>query len=592
MNSHFDPAQAARDSVYVVGPHTYTLANAADCDETNFLVLGCHGSGNDHQKRVASMMDEKIRKLKADGKPLPKFILFLGDNIYEHGVNSPAPSSETKGFTECFVDVYKTEKRGELKEIPCFLVLGNHDYDFDVANASNPMHSTEIATKLASNQVARTYFSSMAKTITEKIKRFMGDELRPEELQTGWNMPYFFYSLIAGDTQVFCLDSNTFLHDYLTYKDGKVNADGLKLDAEGKPIEPHQINQAHWLKKEYALAQKSGRQIIFAQHHPLRVAAKRAFPKKFDSLHYLTSTEINALSKHLYGNDCPDIGLSYNQMLNDAFKQMGCYPDLLYAAHEHAISYTNTKTRDEKKPLVQFISGGGGGDKLDARHSYRDHPYLGMYQQHYGYSHITCNGKKKTFEIATHIDGLESPIKFIQDHHRPFIAMSENALLNELRYGVLAACKQYFNSLRDAEDKLIHEDPATAETTGYTIPGAKFVSAWSSFFVTQGQMFLSNVRDILFKDAGRKENNHIEDIHAYFIQHQLGSFKDAVTKLFEMTRTDCLPSRNLKGDTFYAILEGQIKASTKFTLDEIFAQVGLQGETKPELTQEKAEFSL
>lgn len=586
----FDPVKVSLDAIYVVGPQVYELANSTDDEETNFLVLGCHGSGNQHQHAVAEMMNEKVAGLKAAGQPLPKFILFLGDNIYDHGANSPAPSTEEKGFDECFHKVYKTTDRGEIKELPCFFVLGNHDYDFDVGNANNPMHSIEVATRLAANQVARSYFSTMVETVTEKIQRFVKPVLNPDEIKNNWNMPYFFYSLIAGNTQVFCLDSNTFLLDFLALKQGKVNESG-KEKSTGR------VNQAYWLQQEYIKAKASGKQIIFAQHHPLRVAAKRAFAKKYDSLHYLTNAQISDISKILYGKDAPNEGLSYNDMLNDAFKHMDAYPDLIYAAHEHAISYNNTKTRDADKPLVQFISGGGGGDKLDQRHSFRDQPYLGLYQQHYGYTHITCNGKNNTFSIDAHIEGLDYPIRFNEKNHRPLIVESDNKTLNNLRKAVLSACKEYFNALCDAERSLMqqyaNESQAGADdNSGYIFSGAKYLASMGVYLYAQGQMLVSNVKDMLFKDRGRAENNHIQDIHTYFCQHELGEFRKVVEELYKMTTPEKLPSRLTSKVNFYTLLEESVKKRTGFELDVIFAQAGLKQATTLSANEEAVGYSL
>jgi tartrate-resistant acid phosphatase type 5 len=81
-----------------------------------FYTLGDQGTGGKKQRKVAAAME---REAKKSGRP--DFVLLLGDNFYNNGVVSiNDPQWQAK-----FERIYNG---AQLKNIPFFAVLGNHDY--------------------------------------------------------------------------------------------------------------------------------------------------------------------------------------------------------------------------------------------------------------------------------------------------------------------------------------------------------------------------------------------------------------------------------------------------------------------------------
>lgn len=95
-----------------VGP----LERQEAADETlRFLVIGDSGSGGPAQLQVARAMEQRCQQY------LSRAILMLGDNFYQHGVESVNdPQWQTK-----VVEPYGSPC---LAQLPFYPVLGNHDY--------------------------------------------------------------------------------------------------------------------------------------------------------------------------------------------------------------------------------------------------------------------------------------------------------------------------------------------------------------------------------------------------------------------------------------------------------------------------------
>jgi hypothetical protein len=86
-----------------------TAPTAAPGDTIVFAALGDQGRTTPMQAAIA----KSVREACADRC---KFVLLMGDNLYEEGVASP----EDAARLECIVDSYPTDFK--------YLVLGNHDY--------------------------------------------------------------------------------------------------------------------------------------------------------------------------------------------------------------------------------------------------------------------------------------------------------------------------------------------------------------------------------------------------------------------------------------------------------------------------------
>ena len=103
-----DPAASHEIPAFAIPP-----ANPGVAYE-RFIVIGDTGTGRADQYKVAAAMAERANR---DGLA---FILMLGDNFYENGVQSvDDPQWKTK-----FEDVYADP----ALQVPVYAVLGNHDY--------------------------------------------------------------------------------------------------------------------------------------------------------------------------------------------------------------------------------------------------------------------------------------------------------------------------------------------------------------------------------------------------------------------------------------------------------------------------------
>src|SRR5690349_15663437 len=65
------------------GSRSYQLHEEKLSDQFSFFVLGCAGDGGGSQKAVADLMNQiAARPAK------PKFVIVLGDNFYDYGIDS------------------------------------------------------------------------------------------------------------------------------------------------------------------------------------------------------------------------------------------------------------------------------------------------------------------------------------------------------------------------------------------------------------------------------------------------------------------------------------------------------------------------
>lgn len=525
-----DTNEIARTAAEMIGPRVYELTGINQ-DPVRFFVIGCHGNGGDSQKETAALMDKIAKELEASGDPTPAFILFLGDNIYDYGVGKPSDD----GFNTCFHDVYNNPKLTFLSKLRSWMILGNHDVNMH-AKAFLGSYGSGTATGL--NQVAHTYYANSIEGITRKTTLFNNEKLLINDLPP-WNMPYSFYSIIAGHTQIFCLDSNTYLKDYVDlHTPGKV-VDGYQTEIrviDGKNVAVQRANQAAWFEKEYAKAKAAGKQIFLAQHHPLVVCGKRAFESKYDTGHYLTPTqkeELKAILKKQNPHCEPSD--SYNELLGQTYAQQNIQADMIFAAHEHFVSYYNdTELKANKPVLRQFTSGGGGGE-LHTRESYRDHPIVSLHQQHNGFGMMTCDpAYPKEFSLHVYTkEGLR--LEYNEASHRPVTESNEdnrNVPAEKLRDAVLRACDTYFEILKNeellqraAEKNTPPEAPAPDANPGLFSSFYNKVADAASAVATAAAHAYHNTVEHLFPDKIiKKERRIAQDLQAYFSQYKLADF--------------------------------------------------------------------
>lgn len=412
--------------LYSVGPHTYQLKNHHD--PARIFILGCQGDGLQGQMEVAKLMNQVAGNVPFD------FILGLGDNEYENG----SSSANSKGFETHFYKIYHSNELPNLRNAPFFMLLGNHDGNYH--KKSDLLKKSYLLNKVVGyvpqgkevekNQVLHTYLSDKHGSMNDKIELYKRDTLNLKTLQP-WNMPHFYYSIIIGSVQIFCINSNSYPKDYLTMlTDGKEDI----------------TNQAWWLKKEYLKAKSNNRKIILALHHPLYTEGKRAFPDDYDSYLYFSSEdELNSLNEYLGCNT-----KSYNELLKNIFTAQDMAFDLVLAAHDHYLSYYNNNLDQNAHTKLRQLKVGGGGGKLQTRVSAKEHPYVGCCVEQHGFSSLTFSPTqpdKFTIDIYS-VGGYH--LRFDQQNHFANRLQQADAV-ELLRQQALIACHDYLSQLKNEE---------------------------------------------------------------------------------------------------------------------------------------------
>jgi len=170
---------------------------------TKFVVIGDTGRGNVDQRRVAVAIRDLCAARGCD------FVLMLGDNIYDSGVESTDDPQWQLKFEMPYSDI----------DLPFYVALGNHDYGgkliVDVPGIGNEFDRGKI-------------------------------EVDYTQVSSKWTMPATHYTFTSGQVGFIVLDTNSILWDDTTYGD-----------------------QAAWLPS--ALAQVADKRWVFtAGHHPYR----------------------------------------------------------------------------------------------------------------------------------------------------------------------------------------------------------------------------------------------------------------------------------------------------------------------------------
>lgn len=406
-----DPTPKKTD--YINNPHDYFIK--METSHINFYVLGCAGNGGIPQHEVAAEM-ERIAKSSPNK---PSFFILLGDNFYDHGVDS----ATSPAFKTYFYDVYQNKTFTATKDTPCFGILGNHCNDIErtllVSKAGN------IDVRKPTAQVTHTFLQQGVES-PEKVKMFEGKYLVLDDLSK-WNMPRRYYSItLEGnkeegekDLVLIFLDSSTYVKDYLASLD--------------PTLENPNDNQANWYKATRD-SNPSATKITFL-HHPVYSVDKRFEPSYSDMDQYLASSDIIKLTQNKFPNTA-----SYNNLVAAAFDKQGLLNGIFMAAHTHALSFVKTQS------FTQVISGGGGG-KLQDRYNFNKLP---CFMPKYGF--VCVSG-----DLADLENTLKFDIRTTDRYHLQFMNKSdkpvrldshEPAEVTFLRELILNACDSYFEFMK------------------------------------------------------------------------------------------------------------------------------------------------
>ncbi len=442
-----------------VGPHTYVLINHR-AGKVRFCVTGCQGEKHDESEISPQKLNAAfINELAASEETKADIFLVLGDNFYPKGITN----ARDLRFKLQFYDAYHSDETPNIKGIPGFVLLGNHDANFQSWEKAAKKISMGSLTgkKLEMHQVYHSYLTHEDDPhITDKVEFYSQETLDYTQLPR-WNMPYFYYSVIVpalpeksetdseeseesekseevedrdnnhGGVQLFMVDSNYIVKDYMEYikfmrglyptASAASEGEGIEKESEKerdtKFVEAciaqfTKTNQFAWLLDAYRCAKKAGRTTILAMHHPVITRGKRAYPKYGDAELYLSYEEL-VEANHEFGFDASS--KRYNALIEKLLEREGINFDTYIAAHDHFLSYY----KDERH--TQIVSGGGGSarENLQKPEYFENWENLGCFIRENGAVYLTidkCRPAPIEIEYRT-ASGVQ--LKFTSDSNKP-----------------------------------------------------------------------------------------------------------------------------------------------------------------------------
>ena len=183
------------------------FADSRDEGPLHFLAIGDWGrDGASHQRDVAAAMDAASKEFGA------RFVMSVGDNFYDNGVQSVSDPQWKTSFEDVYI--------GHALHIPWYVALGNHDY------RGKP-------------QAQIDYSQTSAR----------------------WRMPSRYYkvdgaTLGAPQVDFFCIDTSPLVHSYREKVEGAIKANVATQDV---------AVQLAWLDRALA-SSKAQVKIVFGHH--------------------------------------------------------------------------------------------------------------------------------------------------------------------------------------------------------------------------------------------------------------------------------------------------------------------------------------
>lgn len=392
-----------------------------------FFVLGCGEHNPVPKKVVAQLMNEIAKKQK------PHIIILLGDNFNSTGLKSPVSEEFKTGFD----DVYQIKELAEIYGIPFFVIPGNHDHGFPVLY---PRRITGINNdlKAIAHQVKHTYIDKAGNVLLEKEKLFAGNILPLSELkkhEQTWNMPGRYYGLKHGNTELFFIDSNTYVKEYIECF--------LKRNMKNN-------QQPLWLQ---TVAKNPNTTKLLFMHHSLKPKGKRAAGPGScpETREYLSPDDIRILHNTKvirHGTE------GYHEILELIFKKQGLQFSTAFAAHDHSLYHhyePPTKNSLFRQLVVAGGAGGGNEDHLQNRFVFDNQtpcfiksiglvsvlvPASPEQPIQYNY-HSVPQLALKPHSIPGH------HIRFHSENPNPIRSNLDEVGVQELKQIILAACKEY-----------------------------------------------------------------------------------------------------------------------------------------------------
>lgn len=477
-----------------IGPHTYRLhfPDELNAKKARIFFIACQGSGDKWQERVASLMDFVALKKE------PIIILVGGDNSYNEGLTSPIDNNLQK----CFFSIYYKKELTNLNKKPAFVILGNHDGKYDKTSgyynryAPSLLGQVEVGWKVEKNEVLASYLPTVLRSLVEQIKKFCKSDLEIEELGA-WNLPYAFYSLIIGEKEFFCINSNSIFNDFLEF------SKAIKNDEEPNTNK----NQVAWLKAAYKKCIAEGRLPILLSHHPADMTLGKRI-HSFDAWHYTTDKNILAINQEL---KISPITFSFSELFSAILESLGSHFPLKLNGHDHFLNFIY----DPEKKTSQLTVGGAGG----ALHEFikLNHPFSGCQIQQHGFASLTfplknnCE-KDKIIEINFYTtEGLH--LKFDTTSHLP-LRKAKYESFEVLRNKIISASKKFYDYIdRTRSTTKVSSHSLFSTGINYVAKGITAAGSAAYQYVT--------------KERPKKEPAIVQDIVAFFDQYESPTFLEA-----------------------------------------------------------------
>lgn len=283
-----------------------------------FLVVGDWGRGGEYnQSLVAEAMARKSKSA------MPDWIVSVGDNFYEAGLTSV----EDEAFDTSFKEIYHHD---ELKDVPWYAVLGNHDYGEtptpDIGPDNCPKHSDEC------------FYSPIHQL-----------DIRLQERDRRWNCKrYFQIKAAGGDVELFFIDTTPIVRYYSTV---------IWADNRGGVLEQSWEEQLRELDSNLSKSRASWKVVV--GHHPIRTNHRE---KLEDMIKHVEPLMIkHKVSAYFCGHDhnMQHIhfgGENYHQITSGAGSQIG---DGFNASADSPFQYAKNgfvaATMKKDSMLIEYI---------------------------------------------------------------------------------------------------------------------------------------------------------------------------------------------------------------------------------------------
>ncbi len=426
-------------------PYNYVLSDSRKKKENEpdekktqselcFFVFGCAGNATEQQKKVADLMNAMAAK-----EP-PSFVIVLGDNFYDGGVDDPYSSV----FETHFKTIYANDTLTSINKIPFFVIPGNHDHDVHKHSVDHIRNiKNHISDKLSTifkpmqhfipnitsylpdgprvlqeqeriifdlqkiqAQIAHTYL------FEENISLYRQPKLNLAVLPK-WNMPGRFGVIKPEDTniEIYLMDSTTYAKDFIDSLQDKNNV----------------LNQANWLASSIRANQDTVK--ILCMHHPLHDAVSKRIQDVDDIKLYVGSGDLKKLS---------ELGITdsvYSRLLDKILCFQHIKYHIVFSAHNHFNSFSR-----HPRGFFQIVAGGGGGH-LEPRRCFENQEETPFFLKQHGAVKVSIHEKNQvTFDFYA-IDGQH--VKFSNQGKLPIQITPLDHKVELLRLIIVSACEKY-----------------------------------------------------------------------------------------------------------------------------------------------------